>query len=44
MSFADFLQTKLGAHITENVIRIINNKIMYFLYGYLNKIDRRINT
>lgn len=33
MSFADFLQTKLGEHMTENVIYFINYN---FVFSYIN--------
>ena len=32
-SFADFLQTKLGEHMTENVIYFINYN---FVFSYIN--------
>ena len=43
MSFAELLQSKLGAHLTENVIYFFNIYIILLLIYYLLKIDRRIN-
>jgi len=31
MSFADFLQLKLGDHTTENVNFLLKNNIMFFI-------------
>ena len=31
MSFADFLQLKLGEHITDNVNFLLKNNIIFFI-------------
>jgi hypothetical protein len=43
MSFAELLQSKLGEHLTENVIYFFNIHIILIIIYYLLKIDRRIN-
>ena len=40
MPLADFLQTKLGEHMTENVIFLVN----YNFYFHILIIDRRTNS